>query len=76
MPALLLAGLDPVTAMATNKLQGSFGTASATFSFARAGRIDWRAVLPMAGVAGMASMGGALAVRLLPASLLGGLSPS
>ncbi len=75
VPALLLAGFDPVTAIATNKLQGSFGTASATFSFARAGRIDWRAVLPMAGVAGMASMGGALAVRLLPASLLGGIVP-
>ena len=35
VPALLLAGADPVTAVATNKLQGSFGTASATWAFAR-----------------------------------------
>ena len=33
LPSLLLAGLDPVTALATNKLQGSFGTASATHTF-------------------------------------------
>ena len=76
VPALLLAGFDPVTAIATNKLQGSFGTASATFSFARAGRIDWRAVLPDGrSWRGSASMGGALAVRLMPASLLGGIVP-
>ena len=35
LPALLLAGLDPIAALATNKLQGSFGTASATFAFWR-----------------------------------------
>jgi uncharacterized membrane protein YfcA len=33
LPSLLLAGLDPVAALATNKLQGSFGTASATYTF-------------------------------------------
>jgi uncharacterized protein len=33
LPALLLAGLDPVSALATNKLQGTFGTASATYAF-------------------------------------------
>jgi uncharacterized protein len=33
LPALLLSGADPVTALATNKLQGTFGTASATAAF-------------------------------------------
>ena len=37
LPALLLAGLDPLTALATNKLQGSFGTASATYAFWKRG---------------------------------------
>jgi uncharacterized protein len=37
LPALLLAGLDPVSALATNKLQGSFGTASATHTFWKKG---------------------------------------
>ena len=29
VPALLLAGLDPVTALSTNKVQGTFGAATA-----------------------------------------------
>ncbi len=70
LPALLLAGLDPASALATNKLQGAFGTASATTAFARAGKIDWRAAWPMAVMAGVASVAGASAVRLLPASIL------
>lgn len=43
LPALLWAGLDPLGALATNKLQGVFGTLSATVSFARRGAIDLRA---------------------------------
>jgi uncharacterized protein len=42
IPALLLAGLDPVSAIATNKLQGAAATLSATATFARRGLIDWR----------------------------------
>ncbi len=49
LPALLLAGLDPISALATNKLQGSFGTASATYAYWRKGHIHlvdhWPAVL-------------------------------
>ncbi len=40
LPALLLAGLNPVAALATNKLQGTFGTASATATFWRKGLIN------------------------------------
>jgi uncharacterized protein len=39
LPALLLAGLDPVTALATNKFQGSFATGSATLAYWRKGYI-------------------------------------
>jgi uncharacterized membrane protein YfcA len=42
-PALLFAGLPPINAIATNKLQSTFGTAMATINFARAGLLDWRA---------------------------------
>jgi uncharacterized membrane protein YfcA len=75
VPALLLAGLDPVTAVATNKLQGSFGTLSSTYAFARARRIDWAAVWPMALAAGAGSMAGALAIRVLPGAWLSGVIP-
>jgi uncharacterized membrane protein YfcA len=40
LPSLLLAGLDPVAALATNKLQGTFGTASATYAFWKNGKLD------------------------------------
>jgi len=35
LPALLLAGLNPVNALATNKLQGTFGSGMATFMLLR-----------------------------------------
>ena len=44
VPALLAAGLDPVSAIATNKVQGSVGTASATWTFWRAGKLDLHAI--------------------------------
>lgn len=42
IPALMAVGIPPVQAIATNKLQSSFGTASAVYAFARKGRIDFR----------------------------------
>lgn len=47
LPALLMAGVPPSQAIATNKLQGTFGVAAATFSFHRAGQIDWTLLRPM-----------------------------
>jgi uncharacterized protein len=70
VPALLLAGLDPVQAIATNKLQGSFGTASATLAFARARLFEGRAALKGAGLAAAGSVVGALCVSLVPRSWL------
>ena len=42
MPALLFAGVPPINALATNKLQSMFGTATACANYARMGLIDWR----------------------------------
>ncbi|MEO7814013.1 MAG: TSUP family transporter [Sphingomicrobium sp.] len=42
MPALLFAGVPPINALATNKLQSMFGTATACFNYARKGLVDWR----------------------------------
>lgn len=46
LPALLAAGLGPVEALATNKLQGTFGTLSATLHFVRKGHLVPRTLLP------------------------------
>ena len=42
MPALLFAGVPPLGALATNKLQSMFGTATAFANYTRKGLIDWR----------------------------------
>ncbi len=59
VPALLLAGLDPVTALGTNKLQGSFGTFSSTLTYARAGQVDLKKWAPLVVFCGLSSMLGA-----------------
>jgi uncharacterized membrane protein YfcA len=46
VPALLWAGLPPALALGTNKLQGSFGTLAATWSFWRRRLVDPREMLP------------------------------
>lgn len=43
MPALLFAGVPPIQALGTNKLQSMFGTATAFRNFAAKGLVDWRA---------------------------------
>lgn len=45
MPALLSAGVPPINALATNKLQSMFGTGVACSNYARKGLVDWRANL-------------------------------
>ena len=42
LPALLLASVDPISAIATNKFQAASATISATVTFARKGMIEWR----------------------------------
>lgn len=70
MPALLLAGADPVQALATNKLQGTFGSGTAMVAYARAGHVRLRDQAGMAAVAVAASAGGAVVAHLVPAEVL------
>jgi uncharacterized protein len=69
VPALALAGLDPVAAVATNKLAGVFGTGSATLSFWRAGKIEAN-MAPAALAAGIGAALGALMLPYAPRALL------
>jgi uncharacterized membrane protein YfcA len=41
LPALLFAGVSPIQALATNKLQSVFGTSVSTRNYARAGLVNW-----------------------------------
>ena len=66
IPALLLAGAPPVTALATNKLQGFFGAASASVHYARAGQVDLRQLIWPAVAAYGAGVAGALLAAQVP----------
>jgi len=70
LPAILLAGASPVTALATNKLQGMFGTASAVLHYARAGQVEPRSQAFPALLALLAGGLGALVASHLPAEAI------
>ena len=76
VPALLLCGAGPVEALATNKLQGTFGAGTAALSYARAGHVNRARQLPMAAVAASAGAGGALIAHLIPAEALRLIMPA
>ena len=61
LPALLLVpGISPVQALATNKLASIFGTTTSAITFFRRARPDLRTALPMAAVALAIGGGGAM----------------
>ncbi|MQA33601.1 sulfite exporter TauE/SafE family protein [Modestobacter roseus] len=70
LPALLLVpGLSPVQALATNKLASIFGTTTSAVTYQRRVRPDLRTALPMAGVALACSFAGASVAAALPAAV-------
>ncbi len=75
LPALLLTGMDSVTALATNKLQGTFGTASATSTFWQKGLLkpqEHLATIVMVFVGAALGVG---AVAYAPKQILGAALP-
>ena len=75
LPALLVAGVPPVEAVGTNKLQSTFGTAMASYRYWRAGLVDTKdlALNIVATLAGAAL--GASALRWIDPALLARLIP-
>lgn len=75
IPALLWAGLSPAEALATNKLQGSFGSATATWNYARHGLVDWRGQKLAIVLTFLGATGGAWLVQQLDKAWLERLVP-
>lgn len=75
VPALLLAGLPPAQALATNKVQGAFGAATAAISYARSGLVDLRQQRTAAMIAFAAGLCGALLVSRVPTAALDYILP-
>ncbi len=70
LPALLYAGLSPLQALATNKLQGSFGTFASTLNFIRHGQIDVTFMAPAIFLTFAGAAVGTLAVQSLSTDFL------
>lgn len=70
LPALLSAGLPPVAALATNKLQSVFGTSIAAITYWRRGFVSIRALIPAMALTYAGSLVGALVVKQIDIGLL------
>ena len=70
LPALLLVpGMSPVQALATNKIAGIMGTSVSAATYYRRVQPDLRTAAPMAAVALVGAAGGAALASLLPAEV-------
>lgn len=76
LPVLILAGIPPISALATNKLQGSMGTATATFLLLRSKRISWAAIKPTMLPAFIGAVLGTIAVQFIDTKVLSFVIPA
>ncbi len=76
VPALMLAGLSPVEAVATNKLQGTAGVAASSHTFWKAGLLDAAALRAAGPAAAVGSALGCLLVGNIDAELLKRVIPA
>jgi len=70
VPALLLAGIPPVNALATNKVQGAFGAGTAALAYARNGHVDFRHQILPACLSLAAAFAGSSLVPYIPTDAL------
>ncbi|AKM07910.1 TSUP family transporter [Pelagerythrobacter marensis] len=75
LPALLAVGASPAATIGTNKLQSTFGVATAVLTFARKGRIDFRRFAKPALAAFLGSAAGAFVLTRVDPTILSGLIP-
>ena len=75
LPALLWAGLPPLNALATNKIQSSLGTLSSTWNFFRRGHLDIKPLRLSVALAIVGSIAGTWSVQRLDSAVLTHLIP-
>lgn len=75
LPALLMAGITPAQALATNKLQSSFGSFSASWYFVRSGAVQLKSMWLAITCTFIGAAMGAVAVQYVEPDLLMSLIP-
>lgn len=76
LPALILSGLPPLQALATNKLQGCMGTATASLMMLRHKRVSWLQVRGLMLTAFVGATCGTMAVQWIDTQKLQVLIPA
>ena len=75
LPALIISGIPPISALGTNKLQGSIGTATATYIMLRKKRVAWQDVKYLMRSAFIGSLMGTIAVQFINTEILSFVIP-
>jgi len=75
LPALILAGIPPLAALGTNKLQGSMGTATATYLMFKNRRISYQESKPLMQTAFIGAVLGAIGVQFINTEVLSFVIP-
>lgn len=75
LPALIVSGLPPLAALATNKLQASMGIATATYMMLKHKRVAWQQIRPLMLAAFIGSVIGTLIIQFLDTQFLSWLIP-
>lgn len=75
VPAMLFAGIPPINVLATNKLQSALGTATACYTYARNGLIDWKRYRLAILLVFLGAAAGAAVVQMLDTTILGLMVP-
>lgn len=76
LPALIMSGIPPLFALGTNKLQGSMGTATATYVMLRTRRAGWDDVKYLMLSAFTGSLAGTIAVQFINTTVLSFVIPA
>ncbi len=75
LPVLLSTGISPIQALATNKLQGTFGTFSSSLYFIRNGLVRLDEIKFMVACTFVGAAGGTLVVQFISSQYLSSLIP-
>ncbi|TKB25761.1 hypothetical protein FCL47_11675 [Desulfopila sp. IMCC35006] len=76
LPALMMSGLPPLSALGTNKLQGTVGTATATYMMLKNSRVKWLDVKFLMLSAFIGAVLGTIAVQFLNTEVLSLIIPA
>lgn len=76
LPALILSGIPPLAALGTNKLQGSMGTATASYVLLKKRSVSWHDTKPLMLSAFLGAIAGTIAVQFINTNILSFVIPA